>query len=201
MGIERNGGRFQYVLDFMRDGTVTLPPSIPRQQLIKDMEYYAIDFDHTKITLSVTDRKDLFANFSEYYKEWSRFLNMFQSKQKDIDDRYDQLAEDTRRRYREIGAECVSNKFAMEFFRQHFSEKVQSGMFQARNISVCLDITDKKKQGYNYSIDELQSHLDQYGLKSCDLRFISGSQRHDTYEKAKEYYEHCMYGGTIGLQL
>merc|ERR1711865_245830 len=198
MGIERNGGRFQYVLDFMRDGTVTLPPSIPRQQLIKDMEYYGVDFDSTKITLSVTDENDLFTHFSDYYKEWRTFQNIFDSKQKDIDDRYDQLAEDTRRRYREIGAECVSNKFAMEFFRQHFSEKVRSGMFQARNISVCLDITDKKRQGYNYSIDELQSHLDQYGLKSCDLKFTNGGRTYDTYEKAKYY--HMNMSEVINLQ-
>ena len=36
--IDRNGERFQYVLDYMRDDFVLLPLSIPRAQLISDME-------------------------------------------------------------------------------------------------------------------------------------------------------------------
>merc|ERR1711865_1251438 len=179
MGIERNGGRFQYVLDFMRDGTVTLPPSIPRQQLIKDMEYYGVDFDSTKITLSVTDENDLFTHFSDYYKEWSRFQDIFESKQKEIDDRYKRLDDQNR----EIGAESLANKFALKFFEQHFSDKVRSGMFKARIISMPLDI-ENKKQGYNYSIDELQPHLDQYGLKSCNLIFIGQHNQSGDYEAA-----------------
>ena len=192
--IERNGGRFQYVLDFMRDGTVTLPPSIPRQQLIKDMEYYGIDFDDTKIILSVTDESDLFTHFSEYYKEWSRFQGIFESKQKEIDDRYKRLDDQNR----EIGAECLANKIALKFFELHFSDKVRSGMFKARTISLLLDIANKK-EGYNYSIDELQPHLDQYGLKSCDLIFIgrSHNQRGD-YEAATKWYG---TSGGIDLQL
>ena len=196
--IERNGGRFQYVLDFMRDGTVTLPPSIPRQQLIKDMEYYGIDFDDTKITFSVTDRSDLFTYFSDYYKEWRTFKDTFDSKQKEID-----------RRYREIGAEWVANKIALKFFELHFSETTKN--FNARSISVQLD-TANQQQGHNYSIDELQAHLDQYGLKGRDLVFISISMhcgKYETqsccdYETAKKYYENYYphtIGGTIDLQL
>ena len=58
--IERNGSRFQFVLDYMRDGKVALPMSIPRAQLIADMEYFGIDFEDSSITISVTDPKDLF---------------------------------------------------------------------------------------------------------------------------------------------
>ena len=190
--IERDGGRFKYVLDFMRDGTVTLPPSIPRQQLVKDMEYYGIDFDESKIALSVTDKNDLLPHFIDCYKEWRTFQKNVESKQEDIEDRYDQLSQNIRRRYREIGAECLANKIALQFFELHFSEASRTKMFKARVISVRLDIATKK-QGHNYSIDELQSHLDQYGLKSCDLIFISDGQ-----QRCSDYYN---YGKPVDLQL
>merc|ERR1740129_2236677 len=34
--IDRNGERFQYILDFMRDNVVVLPLSVPRGQLITE---------------------------------------------------------------------------------------------------------------------------------------------------------------------
>ena len=38
--IGRNGARFEYVLDFMRDGKVYLPPSISREAFLQDLTYY-----------------------------------------------------------------------------------------------------------------------------------------------------------------
>jgi hypothetical protein len=64
--IERNGERFQYVLDYLRDGSVQLPLSIPRGQLVMDLEYYGIDYADESITLSVADPKDLFHSLERY---------------------------------------------------------------------------------------------------------------------------------------
>jgi BTB/POZ domain len=64
--IERDGERFRYVLDYMRDGSVQLPLSIPRGQLVMDLEYYGIDYDDESITLSVADPKDLFRGLARY---------------------------------------------------------------------------------------------------------------------------------------
>ena len=63
--IERNGQRFQYVLDFMRDSTVALPLAIPRAQFVLDLEYYNIDYEDSKITLGVADPKDFFINWHD----------------------------------------------------------------------------------------------------------------------------------------
>lgn len=39
--VERDGGRFKYVLDYLRDGKVLLPAfSVPKEVLEKDFEYY-----------------------------------------------------------------------------------------------------------------------------------------------------------------
>jgi BTB/POZ domain len=70
--IERDGERFRYVLDYMRDGSVQLPLSIPRGQLVMDLEYYGIDYADESITLSVADPKDLFhglARYKEYFDQ------------------------------------------------------------------------------------------------------------------------------------
>jgi len=41
--IERNGARFQYVLDFLRDGVVDLPVTESKSALVNELEYFGID--------------------------------------------------------------------------------------------------------------------------------------------------------------
>jgi K+ channel tetramerisation domain. len=43
--IDRNGSRFQYVLDYLRDGRVILPVSECKETIVSELEYYNIDFD------------------------------------------------------------------------------------------------------------------------------------------------------------
>lgn len=39
--IERDGERFRYCLDYMRDGGIVhLPPTVPKASLLQDFEYY-----------------------------------------------------------------------------------------------------------------------------------------------------------------
>jgi hypothetical protein len=50
--IERNGFRFQYVLDFLRDGSVRLPITECKDAFIKELEYYGVAFDKAKIDVT-----------------------------------------------------------------------------------------------------------------------------------------------------
>ena len=43
--IDRNGSRFQYVLDYLRDGRVHLPMTECKEAIISELEYYNIDYD------------------------------------------------------------------------------------------------------------------------------------------------------------
>lgn len=43
--IERNGVRFQYVLDYMRDGRVDVPVSQTKQSILEELEYFGIDVE------------------------------------------------------------------------------------------------------------------------------------------------------------
>lgn len=47
--IERNRERFQYCLDYMRDGDVWLPVNVPKEGILIDLDYFGFEkFDTTK---------------------------------------------------------------------------------------------------------------------------------------------------------
>lgn len=43
--IDRNGARFQYVLDYLRDGRIFLPLSECRESILSELDFYAIDYE------------------------------------------------------------------------------------------------------------------------------------------------------------
>lgn len=43
MFIERDGERFRYCLDYMRDNKVFLPPTVAKGALLLDLEYYGFE--------------------------------------------------------------------------------------------------------------------------------------------------------------
>jgi BTB/POZ domain len=47
--IDRSGSRFEYVLDYLRDGTVDVPISMSKRALLNDFDYYGIQVDPKKI--------------------------------------------------------------------------------------------------------------------------------------------------------
>jgi BTB/POZ domain len=42
--IPRNGSRFQYVLDYLRDGILSLPSSESEEDILLELEYYGVNF-------------------------------------------------------------------------------------------------------------------------------------------------------------
>eukprot|EP01061_Rhynchopus_euleeides_P015180 TRINITY_DN26001_c1_g2_i2.p1 TRINITY_DN26001_c1_g2~~TRINITY_DN26001_c1_g2_i2.p1 ORF type:complete len:184 (+),score=74.48 TRINITY_DN26001_c1_g2_i2:70-621(+) len=40
--IDRNGERFQYILDWYRDGRIVLPPHVPREAMLGDVEFFGL---------------------------------------------------------------------------------------------------------------------------------------------------------------
>ena len=43
--IDRNGQRFQYVLDWYRDGYINLPPDVPYESFINDVKFFGVPVD------------------------------------------------------------------------------------------------------------------------------------------------------------
>ena len=48
--IDRDGDIFIYVLNFLRDGTIELPTTIPRSTFIRELRYYGIDWSAGSVT-------------------------------------------------------------------------------------------------------------------------------------------------------
>merc|ERR1711862_764691 len=74
--IDRNGERFQYVLDYMRDNEVVLPLSVSRDHLITDMKYFGIAHSRKNITSSpsVTDPKTLLKVFHQSHQNYRDYI-------------------------------------------------------------------------------------------------------------------------------
>ena len=71
--IDRNGERFQYCLDYMRDrGKVVLPATIPKESLIQDLVYYGFE-DVDQSTITVVKRSLLL--FEDYLREFKSLDN------------------------------------------------------------------------------------------------------------------------------
>jgi len=43
--IERDGDRFRYVLDYLRDGLVFIPATVAKEAVMLDLNYYGVDYN------------------------------------------------------------------------------------------------------------------------------------------------------------
>lgn len=50
--IERDGSRFKYVLDYLRDGKVQVPVTLAKESLLNDIEYFSISFETENVSYS-----------------------------------------------------------------------------------------------------------------------------------------------------
>jgi potassium voltage-gated channel Shal-related subfamily D protein 1/potassium voltage-gated channel Shal-related subfamily D protein 3/potassium voltage-gated channel Shal-related subfamily D protein len=50
--LERDGDRFTYVLDYLRDGCTNIPATVPQAALLADLEYFGVqDVDENQINV------------------------------------------------------------------------------------------------------------------------------------------------------
>ena len=57
--IDRNGDRFQYCLDYLRDNVISLPLTVSKKAVIIELEYFGIDYDRNKVQSDVDLRSIL----------------------------------------------------------------------------------------------------------------------------------------------
>jgi hypothetical protein len=162
--IDRNGERFQYVLDYLRDSCVELPMSIPKGQLVADLDYFGIDYgDGSTITLSVSNPKDLFHSLGQYR------------------DYFDTQSAEIGARYSSVAIEVLACDIAKEYFSRlvHIPAAKTAPAHTYSSASVPTDakvsvqffcatpIIVKKPQGHNvplFSPAVLNRHLNLVGL-------------------------------------
>ena len=86
--IERNGERFQYCLDYMRDGgEVELPPTVSRNGFLQDLVYYGFErIDPSKITVmgSIRMIDASFERLRSFHTEFREELGDLEGQQNEI---------------------------------------------------------------------------------------------------------------------
>jgi BTB/POZ domain len=177
--IDRSGGRFEYVLDYMRDSRVELPLSIPKGQLLSDMDFFGIDYgDGSTIVLSVSKPNDLFHSISTY-------RDYFASKSTEIQERYFRVA-----------VEKLSCDIANEYFSQlgRIDKDEQKSFFQSREV--CVKFASDH-DFHLYKKELLNEHLHLVGLtcirtERCNITppFTAGGYPHPKpYEGMKAHVQ------------
>ncbi|KAG7343115.1 BTB/POZ domain containing protein [Nitzschia inconspicua] len=151
--IDRNGERFQYVLDYMRDSKVCLPLSIPKVQFLTDMEYYGLDVDDKNVKLSVTDSDDMFYTLGN------------------IRDHFNDLIREAELRYSDVAAEMFACVVAREFFFKLLdTNRWSSGWYPTIQQPCQVQVSYDQKQRH-LTVNYIQVHLRKFGLKATQINF------------------------------
>lgn len=83
--IERDGERFRYCLDYLRDQKCNLPLTISRDALLDDLRYYGIQVkDKNTIKYTVVDLEPRIAESSNSFGMIKDLNNQIESKRKDV---------------------------------------------------------------------------------------------------------------------
>ena len=168
----------------MRDGKIVLPLSVPRAQLISDMEYFGIDFNESQITLNVADPKDMFHELATY-------RDFFLSTQEEINARCEMV---------------VVEKFACAIASKYFETLITpvasqmtasppSSFFDSKSIEV-----EAPKDNHYISIGALQPYLTRYGLRTTNSVYNSLSEISEREGKLIVRVELLSPSHNIGMQ-
>ena len=165
--IDRNGERFQYVLDYMRDSRVELPLSIPRTQFVADMEYFSLDYKEDSITLNPANARELFHSltcYRDYFSSKSEEIEAgYKSSLDCCHDYFVSKSPEIEKRYRGIAAEKMAYQFAQEYFAQ-LKNKIcdtKEEFFRPTRVTIAIFPSHKEI----LTTGDLEKQLKNFGLK------------------------------------
>jgi hypothetical protein len=181
--IERNGERFQYCLDYMRDGEVWLPLNAPKQGVLLDLDYFGFEEEvyTTKIhggTSNLAAGRHLAKCKEEHDKVVSTCMENVKTAERNVTTaemicKENIKSAETTRKCEEVAYDCFlrfsrGNSLTMMGF-SGTSEIYSSGKVAIANLA------------------EFQDYLAKYGLALVSAEFVdSYSNRYDITLKEKE---------------
>jgi hypothetical protein len=74
--IERDGERFRYVLDYLRDRRVSLPSNVSKTAIMTDLEYYGFECFQDQIVVSSSNFGQSALRSQDVQKEWDRDIKL-----------------------------------------------------------------------------------------------------------------------------
>ena len=156
--IDRNGERFQYVLDYMRDSSVELPATITRAQFIKDLEYLGIDVRTESITVFVPMAVDL-------WELWGQSEERLAKRDKTVESRFRPIAIET--------MALIAEK--------KFRDKILQGKLATKSSSIRVSIREIVREPH-VTKEELEAYLKPAGLKILYIVLDHGCDQDDDDE-------------------
>lgn len=136
-------------MDYLRDGSVQLPFSIPRGQLIKDFDFVGLAYTEESFTLSMAESGDLFQGIAEYQSHLAEV-------EKEIED--DIRSALTRK---------VACKIAFDYLRLASSSKRQNSLYSPRPHDVPIYDPNPPGQTHEFACEEIDACLQKFGLSLC----------------------------------
>jgi hypothetical protein len=126
--IERNGIRFQFVLDYLRDGQVTLPVTESKEMLISELEYFGVEYDEEMIDEKVIVRSKSVKFISAAMVELQNIVTT-----KEWESQIAQFAVDIIKVYLGEGAPSLQNSVFCYYY--HFNKAQKSNHQKLVNYS------------------------------------------------------------------
>jgi hypothetical protein len=155
--IDRNGERFQYLLDYMRDAKANLPITVSKEAFLLDLKYFGFDID---------DSKAINTNYAhdDVVKQLPTIVSRFIRKKKES-------------RYMGLAHECFSRYFKDGSLMSLFPNS--NTYSEMKCLWECLerDVRTNLDQGL---LDECFA---QYGLKfhRCEQKNISNMWQYEVH--------------------
>ena len=148
--IERDGDRFRYVLDYLRDGKIILPINIPKSSMMEELQYYGIENVNenslNESAANVFQMEQIMRNLTTEQHELTLVMSTF---------------------FRQYRVARVASMCA-KYFKQEFQNS-QGGKYS---------ITIKPEKMFFtgvcvHDLEDLNVHLKRFGLRATEL---SGNQ-------------------------
>ena len=155
--MDRNGERFAFILDYMRDNKIVLPLTITKEALIDDLNYYGFD-NIESIPISVNiPALELMKNSNLILDTYNEQIEEIQQNVKERTDNYNQkiatITQEFEDEVRDIKTEIRVMFFARDCFKRAMETEPSKRTFPQHH-------------GIDYEIDKnfIKKHLKLFGL-------------------------------------
>jgi BTB/POZ domain len=167
--VERNGDRFQYVLDYLRDGRAFLPMGVPKDAFLGDLEYYCLEgVDESKIERKLTCAAQVLHDLRSEIGSWDADFEARKTEKRALEDQMKGL--ELQQACIVLVKECAARYLKdgdLLLFLTTEAEEDKPAIEAAQKICKCSSPKD--------ALDQCNAYLDKVGLMFASLEATYGA--------------------------
>ena len=164
--IDRNGLRFQYCLDYMRDRRLTLPITVSKVALLNDLEDYG--FENVDPKVFSVDMSPAACVASAKFVE-----SLITEKEMNID--FQMLALYCFKRFQNSGTMDVSFYIGGNDYKDFHGQPENQKFWRVKSEELCTIVCSLQESNAENKKACFDTHLDEYGLKLETIDFTTYS--------------------------